>query len=773
MFSMTIRVLTGLTMLRPVTGGVPLPQGAVSDPASLVLRDEAGHVVPLQVQTLTTWEDDSAQWVLLDFQSQSRPDVKYRTYTLTCEKEPPSVIPSTPVTVQPGARPSIASGPLSLTQPETGLLSIDGRLDVDLTLVLGDGTTCRAKVESAKVETTGPVRCMLALRGAFHRPGGQRAFQFRIRATLFAGLKVVRIEPMILVDAPTGVMQHIRELKLTVRPVDGLRSASFGGKPGWQGKPEESIRLFQVDDKQHRIEPTGDQGGRAPGWATLTDGKGTVAVAVRDFWQQWPKSIEAAPTELAIGLLPPFTEGTFDHMQPWYKYLYLFEGDGYRLRTGQARRWDIWLDLGGDAPALAETANAPLVPIAEPKQAIATGVWGAIRPAGTPAMAKYDPWAENLFDAYCAWIDRQRDYGAMNWGDWHGERIVNWGNHEYDTTKQILIQYARTGEPKYLYVADAAARHSAEVDTIHFVNDDLAKHLGQSDTYPARAGMVHQHTVGHVSGFYPPAKIRELFVKHNIGNSKSPYLCLDARNLGHIWTEGTARQYLLTGDPFLKETVLAIGDNLAQLVEDRKYRFMGHAHCGRTTGWSLLALSGAYEITRNERHLKAMKTLVDDALAAQDPHCGGWLYKLGRGHCNCTTNKHVGMAGFITSVLINGLSRYYELTGDERLPEAIERATTFLDNDTWHEEWRDWRYTSCPATGRMRQTGVTMLAHVNAARIGKNPEHLRVLQVAWGAKFKRLLEAEPESVGMGKTFGTTLLGCAETVGLLAEHNAFP
>ncbi|MCD6505008.1 hypothetical protein J7M22_00155 [Candidatus Poribacteria bacterium] len=66
------------------------------------------------------------------------------------------------------------------------------------------------------------------------------------------------------------------------------------------------------------------------------------------------------------------------------------------------------------------------------------------------------------------------------------------------------------------------------------------------------------------------------------------------------------------------------------------------------------------------------------------------------------------MAGFITAILINGLSRYYFLTGDERLPEAIDRAVTFLDNDTWREEWRDWRYTSCPAsraTGRGRGYG--------------------------------------------------------------------
>jgi hypothetical protein len=279
--------------------------------------------------------------------------------------------------------------------------------------------------------------------------------------------------------------------------------------------------------------------------------------------------------------------------------------------------------------------------------------------------------------------------------------------------------------------------------------------------------MVHQHTVGHVSGFYPKETVRELFVERGIGNSPTPYLCLDPRNLGHIWTQGMTRHYFLTGDPFLRETVEKIGANLAQLVEDGKYKFMGHSHCGRTTGWSLLALSGAYEISLNPRYLAAMKTLVDAALAEQDPVCGGWLYTLPRGHCNCEKAKHVGMAGFITAVLVNGLSQYYAITGDERIPDAVQRAVTFLDRDTWHEEWNDWRYTSCPATGPIKQSGVVVMAHVNAIRMAGDAEQLRILKIAWDTKFARLEGASLSGPGQGKVYGTTMYGCPEAAGLLA------
>ena len=131
--------------------------------------------------------------------------------------------------------------------------------------------------------------------------------------------------------------------------------------------------------------------------------------------------------------------------------------------------------------------------------------------------------------------------------------------------------------------------------------------------------------------------------------------------------------------------------------------------------------------------------------------------------------KHVGMAGFITSILINGLSRYGELTGDERIADAVDRAVTFLDNDTWIDQRSGWRYTSCPASSFTGQAGVTVMAHVNGVRLTGNPEHLRVLKKAWEAKFQRLLNEPPEpGPGQGKSYTATAYGCAEAIGLLSR-----
>ena len=51
----------------PVTGGIPIVQGAVADVAKLELHDDRGEPVSLQARATSRWPDGSVRWVLLDF----------------------------------------------------------------------------------------------------------------------------------------------------------------------------------------------------------------------------------------------------------------------------------------------------------------------------------------------------------------------------------------------------------------------------------------------------------------------------------------------------------------------------------------------------------------------------------------------------------------------------------------------------------------------------------------------------------------------------------
>lgn len=765
--------------LRPVTGGVPLPSGAAPRGSRFLLHNvAAGEPVPLQTRVLATWPDGSARWLLLDFLAQP-PAGGAAHFVLSRTRKNGKATPAPPVPVQSrqGPSPRLRSGSVEVALSAEGRLEISNRFRVNLALTAASGARCRTRVERAILETTGAMRSTMRVEGAFILPHDKRWFGFGVRVSVYAGLSLVRLEPRIVVDAEQGVLQRLRELRLDVVPLSPITGWRIGGVPDrHRAGALEPERLFQVDDRNWRLDGTNGTGRQAPGWAELTDAQGTAAVYLRDFWQQWPKALEVGPHGSSIGLFPRFSRGEFRHMTPWYKYDYLFHGACYQLRTGQARRWDTWLDLGGDGVSLAAIAREPAVPVAEPAQAVTAGVWGDLRPTGTPGLGKFDAVEQRMFRQYLRTIRAERDYGAMNWGDWFGERQCNWGNHEYDTVNQLLIRFARTGDPDAFYAADVAARHSSEVDVVHHVNPDLKKWFRSTTspeiyrTYPARPGMMHEHAVGHVGGFHSKERIRRLFVSFGTGKSKTPYLCLEPYNLGHVFCEGLVRHYFLTGDPWLKRTAECMGENLAALVLDGQFpHFEGGSHSGRVNGWTMAALAAVYELNRSPRIRRAMRRLADLTLAARDPHCGGWLYELPWGHCFCTTRKHVGEAGFITCVRLNGLIRYHRLTGDRRVPPAVCGAVTHLNRDTWMERESGWRYTSCPASAGPARSGVILSALAGACRFGNDPEHWRILQRAWDAQLKDMMSDSTGGPGAGKTYSARIYGNAEVASTLAAH----
>ena len=87
--SVTVRDMAGLGTLRPLTGGVPIAEGAAPEGTVFVLRDDRGDRIPLQTSALARWKDGSVRWVLLDFQSKPPAD-RRRRYVLSWGEGIPS-----------------------------------------------------------------------------------------------------------------------------------------------------------------------------------------------------------------------------------------------------------------------------------------------------------------------------------------------------------------------------------------------------------------------------------------------------------------------------------------------------------------------------------------------------------------------------------------------------------------------------------------------------------------------------------------------------------
>jgi hypothetical protein len=104
----------------PVTAGIPLPIGAVTDLSKLRITDGSGTTVPAQFKALSSWwreknmgltQTPSAKWVLCDFQAASVPATGKTAFTLKDDNTLGA--PSTSLAVtQDAASITIVTGPL-------------------------------------------------------------------------------------------------------------------------------------------------------------------------------------------------------------------------------------------------------------------------------------------------------------------------------------------------------------------------------------------------------------------------------------------------------------------------------------------------------------------------------------------------------------------------------------------------------------------------------------------------------------------------------------
>jgi len=728
-----------------LTASIPCSEGLLKSADSLTLYDE-NTVIPCQKRVLARWNDRSIKVVFIDFVATLHTGTNIYRIDFKGDRKT-EYITQQSVKIRP-------------CEEGENQVIVDDRFYLKLVLVDSRNQKYRAKIKKVKKQN-GRLTKVTTIYGSFVTKTNVRGIDFTLTLTGWAGCRLIKIEPEILVNPTEGVFFRVRELKLSLTPISGGITDVFF--PDVQTNQTQKVKMFQIDDEHCTIQLDKNTETRnivSTGTFMLNTDDQVIAGALKDFAVRWPKSMEYDGYSINIGLFPSFKRGTFNHMQPWYKYGYLFHGSTYLLKTGQKRRWEIWLDMNGNWQLCKSICEMPAVAVVDPEYAISTGVYGNICAAGKNTV-DYDRVVSNMFDLYFSDIRKNRDTGEMNWGDWFGERFVNWGNNEYDTAEQLFIQFIRTGDLRYFVSGENAARHTDEVDIIHSVNRDLIESFNEEVFKPfdVMPGCVHEHTIGHVGGFCSRKKVKKMLSK--VLGVKNPYLCLDPWNMGHLWLEGLRDAYFFTGDEKFKQTVILVADYLSKVVAERLYPFSGHAHSGRTVGWPLTALCAAYDIKKDRKYLKAMKILVNDMLAEQDPHCGGWLYELPDGHCNCVRKKHVGSAGFLISILVNGLSRYYEMTGDKRIPQAVKKAMEFLVVDTWDERTGKWRYTSCPVSPFVEPYGLILLSLANGINIG-NVDVRDVFVKNW-QHFVEGCDKDINQKMIGRLFSIRLFGTAKAL----------
>jgi hypothetical protein len=729
----------------PVTSGVPLPEGALRDPTCVRLLSD-GEELPLQTEVLSYWPDGSVKWLLLDFQvdlganGQRRLKLEYGSDVKRSPVE-------NPLQVQSDAdATTISTGPMKMRLSHSQFrlfdsvwLETDGEKKITaesgsgIALTDPDGNVFRSDGSKAevKIEQAGPLRTCVRIEGS-HARSGNDMFKYIVRVHAFRGQPYVRVFYTFINDWPNELMARVKSVSLNMelsgekdKPVRYVLGIEDGKSEGVSG--DEGVRLFQVDDLAYKVNGN-EAGKRAPGWIDVSTEDFGITAAVRDFWQNYPKALSAKDRKLSVEICPAFDKGTYNGkpLEEDNKLYYYLHDGVYTFKTGLARTHEMWFlfheGQASNAEDFYKASREPLLATCDPAYISATKALGDFPPADPQRYFGYDSAVERAMESHLDRQERAREYGMLNLGDWYGERRVNWGNLEYDLQHGLFLQYARTGDRKYYLRAEQAARHHIDVDVVHAVNEHLKNPWGP----PPIVGDIWLHCLNHTGGYYQHGEV-DLPVSNT-------YFMGHSTNWGHVWVGGDAAYYLFSGDRRALEVSLEIADAMASHCP---IEYGSGTHI-RAQGWPMILLLDAYDLTLEDKYLKAAGTLWEVLEEKLDPE-KGWVVRLAGDHCRHGDRRCFGNVPFMEGLMLCGLARYHRVTGDPEVLKAITIGIDQMIRECWEEEQKTFRYTACPLSSKNAHILFPLSAEAMAYEIEHtgDQEHLRIFREGMEAVIQR------------------------------------
>ncbi len=546
------------TQETPISGGIPFPYGLLKHTTAFELESADGEKLPLQIRPLGFWEDGSVKWLLLN--TQLPPGSSDRKFFLEIHKKSPPPDPETPLRVTEDARGvTVTTGPLQFlvnksrfTLFEEAYLDQNGdrQFSPDEKVSSGGDLVIRHRGKEYRsslsrddyalvVKEQGPLRTTLKASGWFRNAQGEKFCQYQVEIQAFSGKSDVRVtHTFIYTGYPENIYHHeykdaklpenetIEEIaveqSLPIQPEGyqvGLPTQVLTGrmkKPLLISQPkQDAFQLLQENAVLH-------EGKEASGWVFASSPTVGASVAVRDFWQQYPKEILVDPSgKWKISLWPRSAgELNLETQDIAYGPDAVARGSAFGLAKTHELLFSFQR-LPIDSQALYEKftlfQNAPLLH-ADPQWIYATYALGALGPY-TPSLE-----GEELLALLFDWAARQPKafgwYGMLDYGDtrlwyrkeaydksypdwgWHPEGRWGWFNCEQvGTHAGALLQFARTGKYSYLAFGETSARHIMDVDTVHYdtiANDPRLR--GKIIGDHSHVGAMHRHNANHWGG---------------------------------------------------------------------------------------------------------------------------------------------------------------------------------------------------------------------------------------------------------------------------------
>jgi len=668
----------------PLRCSVPLPEGAVRDPAAeLMLADADGNDCAAQWRVLSRWKDGSARFALMDYAEAVLSPKTKLAYAL---KNRPA-----------GRKPAKPKHAIKVREDESALTIDTGRLAWTFSkerfsfgeaVVFGErdwlagassdlcvedpfGQVYRASQGGYRIffEEKGPYRVIIRIEGDHQSPAG-KFMDYTVRFHFTAG------------GSQVLMLHHVRN--------------RHGGREGRDVKRvwlegaldvnETAVRrvlhmahtvltMQATVDVPERVDlDVGDYETLIRNGASLRQDPEDTCYSVR---QDPPPpgigSYKACNPLIDLhepgagGMLFRFTTPEPNREAPMRLGS---EGDRFEIdffpdtgepvhfEEGMGKSRDVLFNFHDDSleamDLVRESTNLsyPGV-VGVPHEVYRTSKFADVHLTLVQQVNKY-PLLESKIDMLLA---APHDYewpAATGWRDWGDEvgargrrpefKIPEYINNEEDYLYVRMIDAWRTGKP---YGALPMARHLMDIDYIDYSDD------------PARNGADCPHSVNHTGGEVYPS---------------------------HQWCQGLLYFYLATGDEEALRIAKRIGDNLCWWVDGPLSRAMTFS--GRETAWPLLSLAALYDVTGEEKYRDAGLKVVDGMIATYKRYGQlQWEYPSGTGQ----------WIPAMLTMTFNGIWDMYACTGETRVLELWKNVTApFVERLTDPDDWgyilfRNWQ----------------------------------------------------------------------------------
>ncbi len=646
----------------PVTCGLPWPRGVLVSIGELALFDATGARLPLQARALERWADGSVRWALLDWRADLEgEETRFTVGAVDASSGALSPVPESPLAVERepasgavavdtgSARFAVRpGGPLPFDRATVGGRPALAPERGGLAAEDGSGRRYRARIERVEIDEAGPVRVALRLVGSLvAERGGESLADLEVEQHFWAASSTVRLRVAVTNPRAAGHAGgrwrlgaagavEFRDLALAVALPPGEGAPELLCSPEAGRAPERFALPFELYQDSSggenwksrvHVDRRGEvplafrgyrlaagearrEGLRATPAIRLERGEARLGVAMRHFWQSFPKAVEADGDALTVRLFPPRAAAPQE------------------LQGGERKTHELWLALGrdGNGDPLPEWCRSPALARAEPE-------WYA----AAEALPRLVPRARDPHAGYCGLVDqaiegeetfeRKREaideYGWRHFGDLWADHeavfadgpgpIVSHYNNQYDAVRGFAAQFLRSGDPRWFRFMDELARHVADIDVYHTDRDKSAYNHG-----------LFWHTVHYVDAgtsthrSYPDA----------------PGVAGGGPAAGHLYAEGLALHYLLTGSRASRETALELGRYAIDADDGRRtvFRFLdrgptGHASesgadrfhgPGRSAANAISTLLDAHRLSGDRRFLDKAEELVRRAIHPAD-----------------------------------------------------------------------------------------------------------------------------------------------------------